>query len=254
MRCKYAAVIAYIVANRGLIARFEQFKKIRIKIDILDETGSVEMLTAQEHQKIAVLQQVANLVGQAQSVSGNQGVLNNVINNLLPQISQWERSDPEFAELAIQMRRARTGNSPHHLANMAGQAQRMISLARGGLGYKVNRQGERVVWDPIRGNVTSPLWEEGEPVTPQSVYGWRGSQKYPFGRGIPEWNVIEGYGDLGEGTWGKIKGTVLGLGAGVLVGIAAEQLVDNIEHPILKEIAAPASSSVTALVIYWLVK
>ena len=41
-----------------------------------------------------------------------------------------------------------------------------------------------------------------------------------MGRAFPEWNVIEGYGDLGGGTWGKIKGTVLGIGAGILVGIA----------------------------------
>ena len=150
-------------------------------------------LTAQEHQKIAVLQQVARLVGQAQSVAGNQAVLNRVINNLLPQIAMWERSDPEFTELAIQMRRARTGQSPHYLMNIAGQAQRMISLVRGGLGYRVNKEGERVIWDPIRGNITSPMFEEGEPIRTFSPMGWRGSKKYPFGRAFPEKNVIEGY-------------------------------------------------------------
>jgi hypothetical protein len=212
------------------------------------------MLTAQEHQKIAVLQQVANLVGQAQSVAGNQNVLNNVINRLLPQISMWERSDPEFTELAIQMRRARSGNSPHHLMNVAGQAQRMISLVRGGLGYRTNRQGERVIWDPVRGNVTSPIFEEGEPITPQSSYGWRGSQKYPFGKAFPEKNMIEGYGDFSGTTLGKIKGIVLGIGAGALVGIVVENFADKIAHPILEKVASPAAASIATLGIYWLVK
>jgi hypothetical protein len=169
-------------------------------------------LTAQEHQKISVLTQVANLVGQAQSVAGNQGVLNNVINNILPQIRMWERSDPEFAELAIQLRRARSGNSPHYLTNIAGQAQRMISLVRGGLGYKVNREGERVIWDPVRGLVTSPMFEKDEPIRTFSPMGWRGSKKYPFGKAFPEKNLIENW-DIGPTTRTKwVFGIILILG------------------------------------------
>lgn len=151
------------------------------------------MLTAQEHQKISALQQIANLTSQAQSVAGNQQVLNNIIGPSLSLISQWERSDPEFQELAMWLRRARVDYSPHVLMNLSGQAQRMISLLRGGLGYKVNRQGERVIWDPVRGNVTSPMFEEGEPLRTFSPMGWRGSKKYPFGRAFPMKNYIEGY-------------------------------------------------------------
>lgn len=150
-------------------------------------------LTAIEHQKISALQQIANLVGQAQSVAGNPSVLRNVVNSTLPLITQWERSDPEFGELAIWLRRARVDGSPHILMNVAGQAQRMISLIRGGLGYRVNREGEKVIWDPVRGNVTSPLFEKDEPVRIFSHMGWRGSQKYPFGKAFPEKNLIEGY-------------------------------------------------------------
>ena len=208
-------------------------------------------LTAQEHQKIAVLQQVANLVGQAQSVAGNQSVLNNVINNVLPLVNQWSRSDPEFQELASQMRRARSGNSPHYLTNIAGQAQRMISLIRTGLPYRVNREGERMEWDPVRGWITSPMFDPNEPVRTFSPMGWRGSQKYPFGKAFPEKNVIEGWGDLNEFSMNKVKGALLGLGAGILVGIVTESFSEGIDHPILRKVAAPAASSVAALGIYW---
>ena len=150
-------------------------------------------LTASEHQKISALQQIANTVGQAQSVAGNQAILQNVVNNALSRISQWERSDPEFQELAIWLRRARVDPAPHVLSNIAGQVQRMVSLVRGGLGYRTNAAGEKVIWDPIRGMVSSPMFEEGEPITPQSVYGWRGSKKYPFGKAFPEKNLIESY-------------------------------------------------------------
>lgn len=210
-------------------------------------------LTAQEHQKIAVLQQVANLVGQAQSVAGNQQVLNNVINNILPQIQMWERSDPEFQELASQMRQARSGNSPHYLTNIAGQAQRMISLVRTGLPYRVNREGERMEWDPVRGWITSPMFDPNEPVRTFSPMGWRGSKKYPFGKAFPEKNVIEGYGEFGDGVWGKVKGTVLGIGAGVIAGVVTEKFADHIEHPIAKEIAVPVAASVATLSVYWFV-
>jgi len=154
-------------------------------------------LTASEHQKIGALQTIANLVGQAQSVSGNQAVLRNVVNNALSQISQWERSDPEFQELAIWLRRARVDSSPHVIMNIAGQAQRMIAMVRGGLPYRTDPQyGLKMQWDPVRGNITSPVFEEDEPITPHSAYGWRGSKKFPFGLPIPQWNVVEGY-DLG---------------------------------------------------------
>jgi len=215
-------------------------------------------LTANEHQKIAILQQVANLVGQAQSVAGNQTVLNNIINNILPQISRFERSDPEFAELAIQMRRARTGQSPHYLTNIAGQAQRMISLVRGGLGYKVNREGEKVIWDPVRGMVTSPMFEEGEPIRTFSPMGWRGSKKYPFGRAFPEKNLIEGW-DTGFGSFfSKSKGALVGVGVGTICGIVAEKLLegkfkDKVPNPTVQKLLAYAVGSVAAIVSYGMV-
>ena len=153
-------------------------------------------LTALEHQKIAALQQIANMVGQAQSVAGNQQVLNNVINNVLPLISQWERSDPEFAELAIQLRRARSGASPHYLTNIAGQVQRMVALVRTGLPYRTEPQyGLKTEWDPIRGNVSGPLIQGDEPIRTFSPYGWRGSQRFPFGLPFPQKNMVEGWGD-----------------------------------------------------------
>jgi len=204
-------------------------------------------LTAQEHQKIAALQQIANLVGQAQSVAGNQAVLNRVINSALSQISKWERSDPEFTELAIQMRRARSGMSPHYLMNIAGQAQRMISLVRGGLGYRTNRQGEKVIWDPVRGMVTSPLFEEGEPVRTYSHMGWRGSKKYPMGRAFPEKNLIEGY----DGLLSEPRGLLIALGVGIISGIVVEKFFkEKITNPLLATISAPAASSIGALISY----
>lgn len=151
------------------------------------------MLTANEHRKISALQQIANLVGQAQSVAGNQAVLQNVTQNALQLILPFSRSDPEFNELAILLRRASVDPAPHNLSNLLGQVQRMIAIVRGGLPYKVNREGERVIWDPIRGNVTSPMFEEGEPVRTFSPYGWRGSKKYPWGKPWSEKNVIEQY-------------------------------------------------------------
>jgi hypothetical protein len=81
--------------------------------------------------------------------------------------------------------------------------------------------------------------------------GWRGSQKYPFGKAFPEKNVIEGWGDLNEFSMTKVKGALLGLGAGILVGIVTESFSEGIDHPILRKVAAPAASSVAALGIYW---
>lgn len=153
-------------------------------------------LTASDHLKVSALQQIANMVGQMQSIQGNPQVSANVINNLLPLIQQFE-SDPEFQQLGISLRQARAagpnGPSPDVVANIAGQAQRMIALVRGGLPYKTNAAGERVVWDPIRGNVTSPLFEEGERLRPNSVYDWRGSKKYPMGKAFPDAWSIEGW-------------------------------------------------------------
>lgn len=154
-------------------------------------------LTASDHLKVSALQQIANMVGQMQSVQGNPQVSANVVNNLLPLIQQFESSDPEFQQLGMSLRQARAagpnGPSPDVVANIAGQAQRMIALLRGGLPYKTNAAGERVVWDPIRGNVTSPLFEEGERLRPNSVYDWRGSKKYPMGKAFPDAWSIEGW-------------------------------------------------------------
>jgi hypothetical protein len=162
-------------------------------------------LTASDHLKISALQQVANMVGQMQSVQGNPQVAANVVNNLLPLIQQFESSDPEFQELGIWLRQARAagpqGPPPHVIANIAGQAQRMIALVRTGLPYRTNAAGERVIWDPIRGLVSSPLFEEGEPVRPNSVYDWRGSKKYPFGKAFPDWNLIEGWDISSNKVW-----------------------------------------------------
>jgi len=151
-------------------------------------------LTANEHQKIAILQQAANLISQAQSVAGNNQVLQNVVNNLLPQVSRFERSDPEFQELAIWLRRARVDPAPHVLSNIAGQAQRMISLVRTGLPHKIDPQyGLKTVWDPIRGHISNPVIEGDEPIRTYSHMGWRGSKRFPFGLPFPAKNTIEGW-------------------------------------------------------------
>lgn len=161
-------------------------------------------LTASDHLKISALQQVANMVGQMQSVQGNPNVTANVVNNLLPLVQMYEREDPEFQELGIWLRQARAagpqGPPPHVVANIAGQAQRMLALIRTGLPYKTNAAGERVVWDPIRGNITSPLFEEGEQLRPNSVYDWRGSKKHPMGKAFPDAWSIEGW-DVSNKVW-----------------------------------------------------
>jgi len=170
-------------------------------------------LTAADHLKVSALQQIANMVGQMQSVQGNVGVTSNVVNNLLPLIQQFESSDPEFQELGSLLRQARAsgsqGPAPHIVANIAGQAQRMISLLRTGLPYKVNAAGERVVWDPVRGNVTSPLFDKDEPLRPNSVYDWRGSKRYPMGKAFPDAWSIEGW-DTGS------KKLYVALGAAII--------------------------------------
>lgn len=168
-------------------------------------------LTAAEHQKVNALQQIANMVGQMQSIQNNPQVTSNVVNNILPLVEQWQYSDPEFAELAIWLRQARAagpqGPPPHVVSNIAGQAQRMIAMIRGGLPYRTNAAGERVIWDPVRGLVSSPLFEEGEPVIINSVYDWRGSKKYPFGKAFPDWNLIEGF-DMPSRKWLLVAGAV----------------------------------------------
>ncbi len=57
------------------------------------------------------------------------------------------------------------------------------------------------------------------------------------------------------GAWGEIKGTVLGVGAGTLTGLATNHLKDElpVESEILKSIAAPIVASAATLIIYWLV-
>jgi hypothetical protein len=151
------------------------------------------MLTAAQHQKISALQQIANLVSQAQSVAGNQAVLQNVVNSSLPLIRQWERSDPEFTQLAIYLRQARVAAGPQARANLVSQVNRMIMGVQGQLGPEINYQGDTVRWDPIYGKRSSPLYDPKEPVRSYSHMGWRGSQKYPMGIPFPTKNVIEGY-------------------------------------------------------------
>jgi hypothetical protein len=67
------------------------------------------------------------------------------------------------------------------------------------------------------------------------------------------WVTPSRFSGLG-GAWAETKGTVLGLGAGILSGLAANAFKDHlVEHPIIGTIIAPATASVTTLVIYWLV-
>jgi hypothetical protein len=191
-------------------------------------------LTAAEHQKISALQQIANLVGQASRVAGNPAVLNNVINNTLPMILQWERSDPEMGELARWLRRARVDKSPHVFSNIMGQVQRMLALVRTGLPYRTDPQyGLRTQWDPIRGHVSSPLFDKDEPVRTYSHMGWRGSKKFPFGLPFPQKNVIEGWGDgfgeihrlLSQPTSGfSSYGDMVRAGAAIMTGGASEMM------------------------------
>lgn len=173
-------------------------------------------LTASDHLKVSALQQIANMVGQMQSVQGNPQVSSNVVNNLLGLIAPFESSDPEFQQLGMSLRQARAagpnGPSPDVVANIAGQAQRMVALIRTGLPYRTNEWGERTQWDPVRGHISSPLFEEGERLRPNSVYDWRGSKKYPMGKAFPDWNVIEGWDITTNKVW---------LLAAALVAVAA---------------------------------
>jgi len=173
-------------------------------------------LTATDQLKVSALQQIANMVGQMQTVQGHPGVTGNVVNNLLPLIQQFESSDPEFQQLGMLLRQARAGGplgpSPDIVANIAGQAQRMIALLRTGLPYRTNAAGEQVVWDPIRGDVTSPLFDKNEPLRPNSVYDWRGSKKYPMGKAFPDAWSIEGF-DMPNNKWIILAGLVASIAA-----------------------------------------
>jgi hypothetical protein len=67
------------------------------------------------------------------------------------------------------------------------------------------------------------------------------------------WITPSQFSGLG-GAWAETKGTILGLGAGILTGLAANALKEHlVAHPILEAVIAPASASITTLVIYWLV-
>lgn len=150
-------------------------------------------LSAEEHQKIAVLQQAARLVSQAASVAHNPEVLKNVANNLLPLVERYQGQDPRFTELAILLRQARVSTSPHTLYEIIGAVNSMTDEVQMKLPERKNAAGERVAWDPIRGNYTSPRFEQNEPVTLMTAYDdWRGSKKHPYGKAFPDWNSMMG--------------------------------------------------------------
>lgn len=150
-------------------------------------------MTGTDHQKTAALHQVARLVRQGQSMAGDQKMLQRVINKTLPLIKRWERSDPEFGKLAILLRTARIDMSPHVQMNIAAQVNSMLDSVGSSLSVRKNNRGEAVMWDPDRGNVTSPRFEPGDKITLLSPYdSWRGSNKYPFGKAFPEWNRLDG--------------------------------------------------------------
>lgn len=147
-------------------------------------------LTASDHQKIAALQQIARMVSQMQIVSGNTAVQQNVVNNLLPLVEMYT-SDPTFQELASLLRRMRVDTSPHLRAEITGVVNSMLMDVQAALPERKNAQGETVIWDPMRGNITSPRFEKGERDTILSPYDdWRGSRKYPFGKAFPDaWSL-----------------------------------------------------------------
>lgn len=150
------------------------------------------MLTASDYQKIAAVQQVANLVNQAASVAGNQQVLNNIVGPSLAVIQPFESSDPEFTSLAILLRQASVSTSPQTLTDLIAQVNSMADSIEEKIPQRLNYQGDPVRYSPIYGKVTSPLFDPNEPVRTYSPYGWRGSQKYPFGRAFPDRWSIEG--------------------------------------------------------------
>ena len=164
-------------------------------------------LTALQHQKAAALQQISALAHPGGMA--DPAMMKNAVNRMAPLISQWERSDPEFAQLGMLLRRARVKPTPNTLAMVSAQAQRMVSLLRTGLPHRTNRAGEKQVWDPGRGHVTSPMFEEGEPLRTFSPMGWRGSKKYPFGKAFPE----EGFSGIQRpGFLAGFEGEVQGFG------------------------------------------
>lgn len=161
------------------------------------------MLSANEHRKIAALRQVASLVSQATSVAGNQQVLNNIIGPSLSVIQPFESSDPEFTSLAILLRQAGVSTSPQTMTDLIAQVNSMADSIEEKIGPSKNSQGDPVRWSPIYGKVTSPLYDPKEPIRTYSPHGWRGSQKYPFGRAFPDQFSIEG--------WDSKNSKILGL-------------------------------------------
>ena len=64
-------------------------------------------------------------------------------------------------------------------------------------GYSVEARrgmkwGDIIRWDPT-GWQSMAADDPNEPLTIMSPLGWRGSQKYPFGRPWPEWFGMSGY-------------------------------------------------------------
>ena len=159
------------------------------------------VLTALEHQKVAALRQVATLVSQAASIAGNQQVLNNIVGPSLAVIQPFESSDPEFTSLAILLRQASVSTSPQTMTDLIAQVNSMSDSIEEKIGPSKNSQGDPVRWSPIYGKVTSPLYDPKEPVRTYSPHGWRGSQKYPFGRAFPDQFTVEGW----EESFGFLK-------------------------------------------------
>lgn len=176
-------------------------------------------LSPEEHQKIAVLSQVAALVSQAASVAGNQHVLTNVSYSLLPLVDQW-RSDPNFVELGILLRQAAISNTPSGLNDLIAFVNGMMDkfddrLQQNNEVFKlpVDENGNSYKWNAqFAKRQTSPLYDPKEPVRTYSHMGWQGSQKYPFGIAFQNQWTMSGFESNKN-----VRNLVLSLGLGFLI-------------------------------------
>jgi len=163
-------------------------------------------LSAEEHQKIAVLQQAYRLVSQAASVAHNPQVLQNIANNLMPLVERWQGQDPRFTELASLLRQARVSTSPNTLYDIIGAVNSMMDDVQAALPERKNAAGETVAWHPERGYYTSPRLEESEPKNNIMVAydDWRGSKRHPYGKAFLDWNSMGGWETKGLSFWAAL--------------------------------------------------
>lgn len=67
--------------------------------------------------------------------------------------------------------------------------------------------------------------------------------------GMQGFNAVKSGGGIG----GKLKGALVGLAGGTVVGMLAVNFEEDIPNKLLKKAAAPAAASLSALILYGLI-